>query len=173
MKIDCIRCLSVAGVLAGSVFILPPLAQSAEGQGTPSATQPPAASSGNKPAYSREVRVPRRAKEYYLSMWGVDNMLVHMTASGNLIRFSYRVNDPVRAKELGDKRATPYLYGQLSHAMLHIPVMDKVGQLRQSGTLEAGKEYWMVFSNKGNLVKVGDRVNVSIGAFHADGLIVE
>jgi hypothetical protein len=30
-----------------------------------------------------------------------------------------------------------------------------------------------VFSNKGNLVKRGDRVNVMIGAFHADGLMVE
>jgi hypothetical protein len=31
----------------------------------------------------------------------------------------------------------------------------------------------MVFSNKGNLVKPGDRVNVVIGTFHADGLMVE
>jgi len=29
------------------------------------------------------------------------------------------------------------------------------------------------FSNKGNLVKAGDRVNVMIGTFHADGLLVE
>jgi hypothetical protein len=31
----------------------------------------------------------------------------------------------------------------------------------------------MVFSNKGNLVKHGDRVNVVAGAFHLDGLMVE
>jgi hypothetical protein len=31
----------------------------------------------------------------------------------------------------------------------------------------------VVFSNKGNLVRPGDRVNVMIGAFHADGLLVE
>jgi hypothetical protein len=31
----------------------------------------------------------------------------------------------------------------------------------------------MVFSNKGNLIKPGDRVNVAIGAFHADNLVVE
>jgi hypothetical protein len=57
--------------------------------------------------------------------------------------------------------------------VLKIPVMDKVGQLRQSGTPQAGQEYWMVFSNKGNLIKRGDRVNVMIGSFHADGLVVE
>jgi hypothetical protein len=31
----------------------------------------------------------------------------------------------------------------------------------------------MVFSNKGDLVKRGDRVNVIIGSFHADGMMVE
>jgi hypothetical protein len=30
-----------------------------------------------------------------------------------------------------------------------------------------------VFSNKGDLIKRGDRVNVAIGMFHADGLVVE
>jgi hypothetical protein len=31
----------------------------------------------------------------------------------------------------------------------------------------------MAFSNKGNLVRPGERVNVIIGKFHADGLLVE
>jgi hypothetical protein len=83
------------------------------------------------------------------------------------------VQDPELAKALSDKKATPYLLGQTSRALLQVPVMDKVGQLRQSSTQQAGQEYWMVFSNKGNLIKPGDRVNVMIGAFHADGLMVE
>ena len=58
-------------------------------------------------------------------------------------------------------------------ALLQVPVMDKVGALRQSSAPESGREYWMVFSNKGNLVRPGDRVNVMIGQFHADGLLVE
>ncbi len=119
------------------------------------------------------VSVPERAKDYYAAVWGVGNFQVRRTASDNLIRFSYRVTDPVRAKTLGDKRLTPMLVGQRSRAILQIPTMEKVGQLRQSGAAEAGKEYWMVFSNKGNLVKAGDRVNVIIGSFHVDGLIVE
>jgi hypothetical protein len=119
------------------------------------------------------IRVPTRAKEYYLSAWGIDNLLVRQTASTNLIRFSYRVVNPARAKPLGDDKATPYLIGLRSRAMLQIPVMENIGQLRQTGMPGSGKEYWMVFSNKGNLVKVGDRVTVVIGAFHADNLIVE
>ncbi len=119
------------------------------------------------------VSVPNRARTYYLSVWGVDNLMVRQTASGNLIRFSYRVTDPALARMLGDKLATPYMFGQRSHALLQIPVMDKVGQLRQTGELEAGKEYWMVFSNKGNFIKAGDRVNVIVGSVHVDGLLVQ
>ncbi len=51
--------------------------------------------------------------------------------------------------------------------------MDKVGKLRQSSTPEAGKSYWMAFSNKGRRVKRGDHVSVVIGQFRADGLVVE
>lgn len=119
------------------------------------------------------VSVPNRARTYYLSIWGVDNLLARETASGSLIRFSYRVVDPARAKLLGDERATPYMYGERSHALLQVPVMEQVGPLRQSTPPKEGKEYWMVFSNKGNLVRSGDRVDVVIGAVRVDGLLVE
>ena len=81
--------------------------------------------------------------------------------------------DPAQAAPLVDKSATPALYAPRARAMLSVPVMDKVGPLRQTGTLKAGQEYWVTFSNKGNLVKSGDRVDVIIGRFHADGLMVE
>ena len=119
------------------------------------------------------VKMTQRAMFYYLAAWGIDKLKVSTTASGNLIRFSYRVADPVLAKPLGDEKAIPYLYGQRAHAMLQVPTMDKVGNLRQVGAQKAGMEYWMVFSNKGNPVRQGDRVNVIIGTFHADGLLVE
>ena len=146
--------------------------QSAQDQGKHAATKTPAAAAKHKASPYRPG-VPDSAKGYHQAIWGVDNMLVRHMASGNLIRFSYRVTDPARATVLGDKRATPLLYAPRSRALLHIPVMDKVGQLRQTGTAEAGREYWMVFSNKGNVVKPGDRVDVVIGSFHADGLMVE
>lgn len=136
-----------------------------------SSAAPQAAPKKSSPYHAASV--PGRARDHYWAVWGIDNMLVRRTASDNLIRFSYRVTDPVRAKALGDEHATPFLVDPRSHAVLQIPVMDKVGALRQSGALQAGKEYWMVFSNKGNFVKAGDRVNVIIGSFHVEGLIVE
>jgi hypothetical protein len=80
---------------------------------------------------------------------------------------------PEIAQVLGDKNATPYLIGQRTHALLEVPVMDKIGQLRQTGQLEAGQEYWMVFSNKGNVIKAGDRVSILVGTYRIDGLVVE
>lgn len=168
-------------VLLGSgILVSPALAQSDKAEPVSAGAQAPAEASGAAAAPSARKASPyhpgsvqNSAKDFYRAVWGIDNLLVRRTASDNLIRFSYRIADPARAKALGDKRATPYLFGQRSRAVLHVPVMDKVGQLRQTGTPEAGKEYWMVFSNKGNLVKAGDRVNVIIGSFHADGLMVE
>jgi hypothetical protein len=173
----------LATLFAGVVFVVPALARSDEAESKPAASQmkadAAAAAGGAAPAAARKtsphrsVKVTNKAKNYYQAVWGIDRLKVTHTASGNLIRFSYRVNDPERAKTLGEKSATPYLLGQKSRALLHIPVMDKVGQLRQTGNPQSGMEYWMVFSNKGNLVKPGDRVNVMIGSFHADGLMVE
>ena len=156
------RLKTVVGLLAAAVCVLPAFA-----------TVPATGSEAPRKSPYRPIKLTHNAKNYYIAAWGVDRLKVTHTASGNLIRFSYRVTEPARAKVLGDKKATPYLYGQRSRALLQIPVMDKVGQLRQTGTPQAGLEYWMVFSNKGNLVKPGDRVNVMIGAFRAEGLMVE
>jgi hypothetical protein len=98
---------------------------------------------------------------------------VKWTESGEVIRFTYRVLDADKAKTLNDKKAEPALIDRQAQVKLVVPSMEKVGQLRQSSTPQAGKSYWMAFSNKGRLVKRGDRVNVVIGKFRADGLVVD
>jgi hypothetical protein len=108
----------------------------------------------------------------YMLKWGVDGMQVHQTNAGNLIRFSYRVVDTTKATILMDKVAAPLMISPKASVALQVPVMDKVGALRQSTELESGKTYWMVFSNKGNLVKAGDHVSVVVGKFRVDGLVV-
>jgi len=162
-----------AALFASSVCLAAAFAQPVAAQQITRVALEPALSAPVRTSPYLPVKVPQHAKNYYQLMGGIDDLTVRPTASGNLIRFSYRVTDPAVAKLLGDKSATPYLYGQATHALLEIPVMDTVGQLRQTGPLEVGQEYWMVFSNKGNLIKAGDRVNVLIGSFHIDGLVVE
>lgn len=174
---------ALAGLLAGCIVASSALAQTDEAEQAPAAAQaaPAPAAAGDTAVASmarkaspyRTVKVPDKAKTYYAASWGIDKLRVSYTASGNLIRFSYRVTDPELATVLSDKKATPYLLGQKSRALLQIPVMEKVGPLRQTGTPEPGQEFWMVFSNKGNLIKPGDRVNVMIGSFRAEGLMVE
>jgi hypothetical protein len=160
-----------AGRLLGSFFITAVLASAAVAQ--PTSAAPASAVPPNKTSPYRGMKLSDKAKEYYPAAWGVDRLRVSYTSSGNLIRFSYRVVEPKLAKALGDHESTPYMFAPRSNAMLQVPTMEKIGQLRQLGAAETNKEYWMVFSNKGNLVRPGERVNVIIGRFHADGLLVE
>lgn len=124
-------------------------------------------------SHYQNTRGTAKSKHFYSTVWGVDKLRASYTSSGNLIKFSYRVIEPKLAKTLGDHENTPELVGIRSNAVLHIPTMEKIGQLRQMSAAEANKDYWMVFSNKGNLVRPGDEVSVLIGRFRADGLIVE
>jgi len=118
-------------------------------------------------------RFAGRAGEHYRLVWGVDELSVKWAESGEIVRFSYRVLDPDKAKVLNDKRYEPSLIDPKAGVSLVVPSMEQVGQLRQSAPPEAGKSYWLAFSNKGRLVKKGDHVTVLIGTFRADGLVID
>jgi hypothetical protein len=121
----------------------------------------------------RPDRFAGRAGTYYRMVWGVDSLAVKWGESGEVIRFTYHVLDADKAKVLNDKKFEPSLIDPQAGVKLVVPALENVGQLRQSAPPEAGKSYWMVFSNKGRLVKRGDHVSVVIGDFHADGLVVD
>jgi hypothetical protein len=125
------------------------------------------------PTRYRPDRFAGRAGSYYRLIWGVDSIAVKWAESGEVLRFTYRVLDPVKAQALNDKKNEPSLIDPERGVSLVVPSMENVGQLRQSAPPEGGKAYWMVFSNKGRPVKRGDHVNVVIGAFHANGLVVD
>ncbi len=154
----------LAGVLASSTLIMTVGAQS------PAPTGQPAHADAKR--YQPD-RFAGRAGKYYELVWGVDSLAVKWTESGEVVRFTYRVLDADKAKTLNDKKAEPFLIDPKAQVKLVVPSLEKVGQLRQSSTPQAGKSYWMAFSNKGRLVKRGDRVSVVIGRFRADGLVVD
>ena len=114
----------------------------------------------------KRTRVPRNDM-------GSRPIEVRAVESGELIRFSYHVVNPAKAKPLNDKKTDAFLISPVARVKLVIPSLEKVGQLRQTETPEAGKSYWMAFSNPRRKVKPGDRVNVDIGQFHVAGLVVE
>ena len=118
-------------------------------------------------------RFAGRAGMYYKTVWGVDSLSVKLTESGQIVRFSWRVLDPQLAKPLSEKEAKPSLVDPQAGVSLVVPTLENIGLMRQASTPESGKSYWMAFSNKGRIVKKGDRVNVLIGQFRADGLAVD
>jgi hypothetical protein len=161
----------LGGVLASSVLLLTVGAQSPAPAGTTAPGGKPSVATA--PSRYKPDRFAGRAGTYYRLVWGVESLSVKWAESGEVIRFTYRVLDADKAKTLNDKKAEPFLIDPQAQVKLVVPSMEKVGQLRQSSTPEAGKSYWMAFSNKGRLVKRGDRVSVVIGHFRANGLVVD
>jgi hypothetical protein len=143
----------------------PPTSQSA----TPAAKP----ASNVLPQRYRQNRVADRARQYYAIAWGVDSLAVRSVESGEMIRFSYRVLDTEKAKALNEKKNEPSLIDPAAGVKLVVPSLEKIGKLRQSSSPEAGKMYWMAFSNKGGFVKPGHRVTLVIGEFRAEGLVVQ
>ncbi|HEY2635009.1 MAG TPA: hypothetical protein VGI51_09800 [Steroidobacteraceae bacterium] len=145
-----------------------PAKAAASAKKSATAAKPAAATTRYKPD-----RFAGRAGSYYKMVWGVDSLGVKTVESGEVIRFTYRVLDPDKAKTLNDEKVEPSLNDARAGVSLVVPSLEKVGKLRQVETPEEGKSYWMAFSNKGRMVKRGDRVDVVIGQFHANGLVVD
>jgi hypothetical protein len=163
-------------LLAAALAIVPvaraaePPSQQASDKATSTTTKTPATPT---PSRYKPDRFAGRAGKYYHLVWGIDSLSVKLAESGEVVRFNYRVLDPDKARALGDKRSEPSLIDPRAGVRLVVPTMEKIGPLRQSSAPEAGKVYWMAFSNKGRPVKKGDRVDVVIGLFRAQGLVVD
>jgi|SRR5215472_626219 len=155
----------LAGVLGSSLLVIQAGAQTS--------SQPANPKQAAARMHYRPDRFAGRAGKYYALIWGIDSLSLKYAESGEIIRFSYRILDPSKARTLNDKKLEPSLIDPTAGVKLIVPSLEKVGQLRQSSTPEAGRSYWMAFSNKGRLVKRGDRVDVVIGSFRAQGLVVD
>jgi hypothetical protein len=165
------------GLLAAGLVLSSSLALRAQSRGAPPGGHVVAAPA-LVASHSAVVSVPNsvinsREAANYRRLWGIDDIHVRSTASGSLIRFSYRVIDSDKANILMDKKSPPLLIDESTHLALQIPVMEKIGQLRQVSKLQNGKEYWMAFSNKGHYVKPGNRVDLEIGNMRLEGLVIE
>lgn len=165
-----IHALVIAGAMAGSATVVGQSSQVPPPHPVPASPASP--SQAHRSHYAPNP-FPRRAVLYYQDVWGIDSLTVRAAESGELIRFNYRVINALKAKQLNDKKAEPSLIDPRAGVQLVVPSLEKVGQLRQSITPEDGKIYWMAFSNPRRTVKRGDHVNIVIGNFHADNLLVE
>lgn len=108
------------------------------------------------------------------NIWGIEVTGLHLSANGRMVDFRYRVLDPVKAVQLGDRSAKPALTDLSTGEILHVPSFPKIGSMRQmTSRPQAGKIYFMMFSNANGRVKSGSKVNIEIGKFKAQELTIE
>ena len=158
-----------AGIVAGSLVFLALVMPIARGDASP---QPEAA---QKAATLIEpMPAPRhpREKTYMKRKWGVEILFLRETAAGYMLEFRYKVLDPAKASPLFVRKTKPVLTHVRTGRQLAVPAPAKTGALRNSDTPLADHTYWMFFANPNRLVKPGDRVNLQIGDFAVEGLVV-
>jgi hypothetical protein len=104
--------------------------------------------------------------------FGIKIVSLRPTAGGQMLDLRFQVIDPEKAKAVLDKNKKAYLLDGKTGKTLPVPV-TKAGSMRQT-TLkpEAGRIYFMLFSNPGGLVKEGGSVSLLIGDFRKDGIVV-
>lgn len=104
---------------------------------------------------------------------GIKIVSLRPTGGGQMLDLRFQVVDPEKAKAVLDKNKKAYLLDGKTGKTLPVPV-TKAGALRQT-TLkpEAGRVYFMLFTNPGGMVKEGSRVNLVIGDFRKDDIIVD
>ncbi len=105
--------------------------------------------------------------------WGVEVVYVRQAASGYMLEFRYKVLDPEKAIPLFERQTKPVLTHAETGARLIVPTPAKTGALRNSNAPLADHTYWMFFANPGKLVQPGEHVNIEIGDFLVEGLVVQ
>lgn len=105
--------------------------------------------------------------------FGIKIVSLRPTAGGQMLDLRFQVIDPEKAKPVLDKNKKAYILDSKTGKTLPVPV-TKAGSMRQA-TLkpEAGRIYFILFSNPNRMVKEGGNVSLLIGDFRKDGIIVD
>lgn len=114
-----------------------------------------------------------REKTYMKRQWGVEVLYVRQTAAGYMLEFRYKVLDPEKAKPLFERQTKPLLTHVETGSKFVVPTPAKTGALRNSDLPLANHTYWMFFANPAKLVKPGEHVNIEIGDYLAENLVVQ
>jgi len=105
--------------------------------------------------------------------FGIKIVSLRPTGGGQMLDLRFQVIDPEKAKAVLDKNKKAYVLDDKTGKTLPVPV-TKAGSLRQT-TLkpEAGRIYFMLFSNPGGMVREGGSVSLIIGDFRKDSIVVD
>ena len=125
------------------------------------------------PVVAQERASHPRKNTYLKREWGIEIMYVRQTAGGYMLEFRYKVVDAEKAKGLFERQTKPMLTHTETGSKLIVPTPAKTGALRNSNPPKDGHTYWMFFANPGQLVKPGEHVNIEIGEFLVENLVVQ
>lgn len=121
-----------------------------------------------------DLPIPSPTSRDFGSQWGVEIVALRSSAAGYMLDFRYRVKDVEKAATLLKQGSKAYVLVEKNGAQLFVPVVSRIGPLRQSATkIYADRNYFVMFANPGKLVQPGDTVTVVIGDFKAEHLIVD
>ena len=121
---------------------------------------------------TERLRHPR-LNSFMKRQWGIEILYVRQTAGGYMLEFRYKVVDAEKAKALFNRQTKPVLIHNRTGAQLIVPTPAKTGALRNSNMPLDDHTYWMFFANPGMLVQPGERVDIQIGEFVVEKLIVQ
>jgi hypothetical protein len=125
------------------------------------------------PVMADEQTSHPRKNTFMKREWGIEIIYVRQTAAGYMLEFRYKVVDAEKAKSLFERQNKPMLTHAESGAKLIVPTPAKTGALRNSNPPKDDHTYWMFFANPGKLVESGEHVNIQIGDFLAENLVVQ
>ena len=125
-----------------------------------------------QPVSASEV-LPEQAQATLEKEWGIRVMSLRHSAAGYMLDFRYRVTDPIKAKEILNRKVKPQLIVSSTGNHLQVPAPTKLGPLRQASRApRADTNYFIFFANPSRQVKTGDEVSVQIGKLEISGLKV-
>ncbi len=130
-------------------------------------------SAWSAPVAAEEPESHPRKNTFMKREWGIEILYVRQTAAGYMLEFRYKVLDAEKAKSLFERQNKPMLTHAETGAQLIVPTPAKTGALRNSNPPKDGLTYWMFFANPGKLVEPGEHVNIQIGEFLAENLVVQ
>ncbi len=103
---------------------------------------------------------------------GIKIVGLRLTAAGHMLDFRYKVIDPKKAEYMLNRKNKAHLIDQKTNKVFGVKDVPKIGQLRQgSPTPEAGRVYFMIFSNPG-MIHAKSKVTFVVGDFRIENLTV-
>ena len=127
----------------------------------------------SSPVMADEQTSHPRKNTFMKREWGIEILYVRQTAAGYMLEFRYKVVDAEKAKSLFERQNKPMLTHAETGAQLIVPTPAKTGALRNSNPPKDDHTYWMFFANPGKLVESGEHVNIQIGDFLVENLVVQ